>query len=65
MVWLEQGVKDGTIQSLPRKTYSALLIGQSENYCRAWLSGRVKSKPSDFKKVFAEAAWRSVGIVRE
>lgn len=61
--WLDQGVKEGSVRSLPRETYASLLIGQSENYCRAWLSGRVKTKPTDFVQVFAEAAWRSVGLV--
>lgn len=60
--WLETGVKEGSIRALPRETYASLLIGQSENYCRAWLSGRVKTKPTDFVAVFAEAAWRSIGM---
>jgi AcrR family transcriptional regulator len=59
--WLDKGVKEGSIRPLPRETYASLLIGQAENYCRAWLSGRVKTPPSDFAQVFAEAAWRSVG----
>lgn len=62
MKWLEKGVKDGSVRALPRETYASLLIGQPDNYCRAWLAGRVKSKPSDFVQVFAEAAWRSVGV---
>lgn len=61
--WLEKGVQDGSVRPLPREIYASLLIGQSDNYCRAWLSGRVKSKPADFAKVFVEAAWRSVGMV--
>jgi AcrR family transcriptional regulator len=60
--WLAKGVKDGTIRPLPRETYASLLIGQSENYCRAWLTGRVKGKPSDYAKIFAQAAWASVGM---
>lgn len=60
MKWLEKGVKDGSIRAMPRETYASLLIGQSDNYCRAWLSGRVKSKPTDFVDVFVDAAWRSV-----
>jgi hypothetical protein len=37
-----------------------LLIGQSENYYGAWLSGRVKGVPTDYAQVFSEAAWCSV-----
>ena len=63
LAWLERGVKEGAIRALPREAYASLLIGQSENYCRAWLGGRVKGTPSDMAGVFAEAAWRSVGTV--
>ena len=59
--WLKEGVKDGTIRALPSETYASLLIGQSENYCKAWLSGRVKGSPLDYAETFPEAAWRSVG----
>lgn len=60
--WLERGVQDGSIRALPRETYASLLIGQSENYCRAWLSGRVKTTPTDYAAVFADAAWSAVGL---
>ena len=60
--WLKQGVKDGTIRALPSETYASLLIGQAENYCKAWLSGRVKGNPLDYAETFTDAAWRSVGV---
>lgn len=60
--WLDRGLADRSMRALPRETYAALLIGQSENYCRAWLSERVKTKPSEFANVFSEAAWRSIGV---
>lgn len=59
--WLSQGVSDGAILALPKETYASLLIGPSENFCRAWLSGRVKEPPIAYAEVFAEAAWRAVG----
>lgn len=60
--WLKQGVKDGTIRALPAETYASLLIGQAENYCKAWLSGRVKGSPLAYADTFTDAAWRSVGV---
>ena len=60
VTWLRKGVEAGEIRALPRETYVPLLIGQSENYCRAWLSDRIKVKPSEHADVFAEAAWRSI-----
>jgi AcrR family transcriptional regulator len=60
LAWLVKGVERGEIRALPRETYVSLLIGQSENYCRAWLAERIKAKPSEHAAVFAEAAWRSI-----
>lgn len=60
--WLRQGVKEGSIRALPSETYASLLIGQAENYCLAWLSGRVNGKPVDHAATFADAAWRSLGM---
>ena len=60
VAWLAKGVAAGEIRDLPRETYVPLLIGQSENYCRAWLSERIKVKPAEHVEVFAEAAWRSI-----
>ena len=59
--WLAKGVQDGLILALPKETYASLLIGPAENFCRAWLSGRVKESPIAYAEVFAEAAWRAVG----
>lgn len=63
--WLGKGVTTGQIRELPKETYASLLLGQSENYCRAWLSGRVKGSPMEYADVFAGAAWRSVAAVTE
>jgi len=58
--WLLRGIEEGSIRELPKETYVPLLIGQAETYCRAWLSERVKGKPSDHAAIFADAAWRSI-----
>ncbi len=58
--WLGEGVKCGVIRPLPREVYASLLIGQSENYCRAWLSGRVQGKPLTHAPLFVDAAWRAI-----
>ena len=60
--WLEAGVRQGSIRALPREAYASLLIGAAENYGRAWLSGRVQTPPKDIAAVFADAAWRAVGM---
>ena len=57
---LKAGVESGDIRSLPRETFASLLVGPSENYCRAWLSDRVSDAPVDHTDVFVEAAWRAI-----
>lgn len=59
---LETAVKAGEVRHLPRETYASLLVGPSENYCRAWLAGRVKGAPVDHADVFVDAAWRSIAV---
>jgi len=39
---------------------SSLIVGPSENYCRAWLANRVQTSPLDYQEEFAESAWRSL-----
>ncbi|WP_411691566.1 hypothetical protein [Acinetobacter gandensis] len=34
----------------------------TESYCRAWLSGKVKTNPSNYKQQFAQAAWLTLSI---
>lgn len=58
--WLTRGIEAGEIRALPREAFLALLIGPSESYCRAWLSGHVKASPAQHVALFTEAAWRSV-----
>lgn|SRR5690554_69913 len=45
---------------LPFEILSSLIVGPSENYCRAWLASRVQTSPRDYREEFAESAWRSL-----
>lgn len=47
----------------PAELVPSLIIGASESYCRAWLSGRVKQNPSAHRQTLADAAWRSLNGV--
>ncbi len=44
----------------PFEILSSLIVGPSENYCRAWLASRVQTSPQDYREEFAESAWRSL-----
>ncbi len=52
----------GSVQKIPVpfELLPSLIIGASENYCRAWLSGRVQSSPKAYGEQLASAAWRSI-----
>lgn len=58
--WLAQHEQDAQLQDWPTELRASLIIGQSENYCRAWLSGRTSTAPTAYREILAEAAWRSV-----
>lgn len=58
--WLAQHEQDAQLRDWPAELRASLIIGQSENYCRAWLSGRTSTPPTAYREMLAEAAWRSV-----
>lgn len=60
--WFEEPAHREALQDLPLELVPSLIIGSAENYCRAWLSGRVKSSPEKYRLQLAEAAWRTVGV---
>ncbi|RJE69806.1 TetR family transcriptional regulator [Acinetobacter sp. JS678] len=48
------------LKSIPHELLLSLVIGSTENYCRAWLSKRVQSDPKVYKDILAKAAWDSL-----
>lgn len=60
MAWFTQPERVAQLREWPAELFPSLIIGQAENYCRAWLSGRVKSSPAQYREMLAEAAWSSV-----
>lgn len=38
----------------------SLIIGPAESYCRAWLAGRVKKSPAQYRELIAQAVWKSL-----
>ncbi|MCU4347067.1 TetR/AcrR family transcriptional regulator [Acinetobacter lactucae] len=47
-------------KSIPHELLLSLVIGSTENYCRAWLSQKVPSNPKVYKDILAKAAWDSL-----
>lgn len=50
----------GFLKTIPHELLLSLVIGSTENYCRAWLSQRVTSNPKVYKDILAKAAWDSL-----
>lgn len=48
------------MKELPKELVLSLIVGAPENYSRAWLAGRVKATPSQYRELLAEAVWASV-----
>ncbi|CAH0354385.1 TetR/AcrR family transcriptional regulator [Aquabacterium sp. CECT 9606] len=60
MAWFAQPERQAGLREWPPELLPSLIVGQAENYCRAWLSGRVKTSPQQYREMLAEAAWCSV-----
>ncbi|MFZ6778860.1 TetR/AcrR family transcriptional regulator [Undibacterium sp. Ji83W] len=60
--WAAPGRRD-LIKHIPDDLLPSLLIGQAENYCRAWLSARVSTSPKKYREHLTQAAWNSLAPV--
>jgi AcrR family transcriptional regulator len=60
VAWFNQPDRLAMLREWPAELFPSLIIGQAENYCRAWLSGRVKASPQQYREMLSDAAWRSV-----
>ncbi|KAB0496279.1 TetR/AcrR family transcriptional regulator [Pseudomonas vancouverensis] len=60
LTWLGASNRGEELGGMPNELILSLIIGQAESYCRAWLSGRVKSSPRIYRDQLASAAWRSL-----
>lgn len=60
MNWFAQADRPGRIKDWPTELLPSLIIGAADNLSRAWLSGRVKATPAQYREQLAEAAWLSV-----
>lgn len=58
--WLGESGRISELRELPFELLPSLIIGQADSYCRAWLAGRVKGSPMEYRQVLAQAAWRSI-----
>ncbi|MBD9615397.1 TetR/AcrR family transcriptional regulator [Pseudomonas sp. PDM02] len=58
--WLSDSARGDELKCFPAELMLSLIIGQADNYCRTWLSGRVKGSPKVYRDELAQAAWRSI-----
>lgn len=60
MAWLAEPGREGRFKPWPPELMLSLIVGAAENYSRAWLSGRVKTSPAQYREMLAEAVCLSV-----
>ncbi len=60
--WLAAQPDQALVAHIPKELLMSLMQGATESYCRAWLSGKVKTNPSNYKQQFAQAAWLTLSI---
>lgn len=60
VAWLAEPAHRAGLRDWPPELFPSLVIGQAESYCRAWLSGRVKTSPQVYRDLLAEAAWHAL-----
>ena len=58
--WMSIEGRKEQFSHLPTELIPSLIIGATESYSRAWLSGRVKKSPKVYRHILAEAAWNSI-----
>ena len=58
--WFQEHASHQELQAIPYEILMSLVIGATENYCRAWLANRVKSSPQQYKEILAQSAWLSI-----
>lgn len=58
--WFQQQKEFHLLTDIPRELLLSLVIGVAENYCRAWVSNKVKTSPQNYKKILAKTAWNNI-----
>lgn len=65
LTWFAQPELKASLTKCPSELLPSLIIGQCESYCRAWLTGRVRTSPEKFRTALAAAAWSSIDTVSD
>ena len=55
-------IENGTIRRLPKGVFSSILFGPSQDFCRNWLSVKMKVDIDSIADELGEAAWRSLAL---
>ena len=61
--WMKQQSGSAFLQNIPYELLLSLVIGATESYCRAWLSGKVSTSPMVYKQTLSQAAWHSMSCI--
>jgi AcrR family transcriptional regulator len=62
IAWFGVEGRAGAVKEWPKELLPSLIVGAPENYSRAWLAGRVKATPSQYRELLAEAVWAAIAL---
>lgn len=62
LAWFKKMVGPDARLPWPPEVAASLIVGPVHDYARHWLAGRCKVALAELREVFAEAAWRAVGL---
>lgn len=57
--WIEPRLRSGALRRIAPEVFVSQIIGPAQLFCRAWLSGRSKVKPSKHKSQLIDCAIRA------
>ena len=63
--YISQYSEASLLKSAPAELMMSLVIGATENYCRAWLFEKVDTNPKIYRELLAKAAWDSLQNLAE
>lgn len=61
-IWMSGLTGADQIAHIPAELLPSLIVGQSENYSRAWLTKRVQKSPKHYREWLSQAAWNSLRV---
>lgn len=60
IAWFSPYIDNQEIKKLPFEVYHSLIIGPAQDFALRWLAGKTRGELSDYRDLYAEAAWQAI-----